>query len=657
MAANRMLAAWVVGVLVVAGAAVPLAAQEQGAAPAAAAAAVAKATAAKSAAELLPPTTLFYLEVERPRELINLVLDHPLRKRLEQSPDYRRAFDTPQFKEFQAVVKAVEGRAGVSWREALETGTGGGLVVAVDAATQGVVVLARSTDPKVTEAVKDALFSLARDDAQAKGTPDPVREVDYRGLVAHRAGESIIATVGPWLVISNKPDLSQAIADNLLDARPTLAREEMFVASRELAPGGGKAYPKGERGAERRAGEPAAVRAFLRLAPLRLMAARSAVFNADAKSDNPVAELLFGGLAGVARSAPFLIADVQLFEKSAKLTLAAPNDREWVPQGREFFFAPPGQAGGADAPLKPKGTLLSITTYRDLGAWWQAGPDTYTEGVAARMARTDSELSTFLGGKSFGTDVLGSFAPQIQFVIAGQDYAAAGVPAPTIRLPAGALVFRLREKEAAKADVKKHFRVAFQSIVALANLDGAAKGRPLLEMRTERRGKAQILYATYEPTPTETEGEGDTAESTQPEKSLPAKPQAADRLAGTPAEKDIYYNFSPALVLSADRLMLCSTKQLAEELVDLSAKAGPEKAPQNTMIELSARPIADLLRDNREQLVAQNMLEKGHSREAAEKEVDVFVALVNAIDRARVSLMPTEESISLEVEIEAAPVR
>src|SRR6185369_3538375 len=173
-----------------------------------------------SGAELLPPTTLFYVELQQPAEVIRLLLDHPLRQRLEQSPDYQKAFDTPQFKEFQAVVKAVEQRSGIEWRKALETSTGGGLVVAVDAATQGLVVLSRSTDPKTTESVRDALFSLARDDAKSKGNPDPIQTKQYRGLTAHTAGESVIATVGPWLVVSNKPALGKSIADRLLDGGP-----------------------------------------------------------------------------------------------------------------------------------------------------------------------------------------------------------------------------------------------------------------------------------------------------------------------------------------------------------------------------------------------------------------------------------------------------
>jgi hypothetical protein len=604
-------------------------------------AAAQKAAADRSAAEMLPSTTLFYAEVERPAEVIRLVLDHPLRQRLEQSPEYRKAFDTPQFKEFQTVVEAVENRSGVKWRDALEATTGGGFVVAVDAITQGVVVLAKSTDPRTTETVRDALFSLAREDAKNKGNADPIETRQYRGLTAYKAGDSVIANVGPWLIISNKQNLSKAVADRILDsgAGGTLAQDDDFVAARKLE----RDKPAADRGS---------AWAFLRLAPVRMVAASNPVFDKTAKSDNPVAELLIGGLAGSPRRAPYLAGSLRLHEQGVKLTVTSPHDRSWIPAGREFFFAPPGQGGGADKPLKPKGTLLSITTYRDLAAWWEAGPDTYTEGVAAKMAQADSGLSNFLGGKSFGTDVLGSFAPQMQLVVAAQDYAAAGVPAPSIRLPAGALVFRLRDKEAAKADVKKHFRVAFQSIVALANLDGASKGRPLLEMKNERRGGAEILYATYE-----APSEDAAPEAAKPE-AADKKPVADAKTSSDPkgAGKDVYYNFSPSLVISKDRLMLCSTRQIADELADLaSTETGtPERLMQNTLIEVSPQPIAELLRANREQLVAQNMLEKGHDRTQAEKEIDVFVALVNAVSGGRISLTPTDKTISLEIELKTS---
>ena len=592
---------------------------------------VEQAAAEKTAAQMLPASTLFYAEVHSPRDVIRLVLDHPLRKRLEQSEDYRKAFDTPQFKELMTVVEAVEKRSKVEWREALEVSTGGGVVVAFDPSTKGVVLLARSTDPATTHAVRDALLDLAKEDAAAKGKPAPIETIQYRGITAYKAGDSTVGNVGPWLIVSNKTPLARAVADTFLDGGRTLADDAEYKRARgaDAAASGRTAW------------------AFVRLDPLRRFAPNHPVFDKAAKSDNPVAELLLGGLAATAHNAPYLTASLTLKEDGLKLAVAAPHDPKWVPEGRQFFFSTDGKSGGADAPLRPKGTLLSVTTHRDLAAWWQAAPDVYTEGVAAQMAQADSGLSTFLGGKSFGTDILGAVAPQIQFVAAAQDYKAADVPEPTIKLPAFASIYRLREKEAAKANIAKHFRVAFQSIVALANLDGASKGRPLLEMKTERRGGAEILYAVFE-------APADPADAADAEAKPESDKAAATDAAKDPAEKDVYYNFSPALVVSKNHLMFCSTKEIAFELADLAAKqggGGSSRIPQNTLLDVSAKPIADLLRENREQLVAQNMLEKGHDRAAAEKEIDVFVSLVNAVRDAKISLTPTDKSITLELDV------
>src|SRR5215207_5099818 len=115
--------------------------------------------------------------------------------------------------------------------------------------------------------------------------------------------------------------------------------------------------------------------------------------------------------------------------------------------------------------------------------------------------------------------------------------------------------------------------------------------------------------------------------------------------------QDIHYNFSPALVMSKDHLILCSTRQIAIELADLAEKQEPggkvETIKENTRIEIAPAPAAKLLRDNREQLVAQNMLEKGHDRAAAEKEIDLLVTLVSSIKDASLRLTPTDESIRI----------
>jgi hypothetical protein len=265
--------------------------------------------------------------------------------------------------------------------------------------------------------------------------------------------------------------------------------------------------------------------------------------------------------------------------------------------------------------------MLSFTMYRDLSGMWQAAPDLFTEPIAAQMAQTDSQISNFFGGKSFSADVLGAFKPQMQFVLTRQDYKAAHVPEPSLRLPAGALIFRIKPNQFDA--VRRHFRVGFQSAIALSNLDGAAKGRPLLEVKKEMHGDVEILFASYD---------------------LTDKPTA---------KNDMYLNFTPSLVSNTNYMILCSTRQIAGDLADLIAKEGNTQPTiaDNVLIDIDATAAAALINDDREQLIAQNMLEKGHDRPAAEKEIDLLHSIVDYFSGATLRMTPTDKTIKVELEV------
>ena len=566
------------------------------------------ARAEKTAADLLPASTLAYVEVNSPKDLIPLLLDHPLRKDIEQSSAFRQAMQKPEFKKFQEVVRLIEQRAGVEWRPALQQIGGDRIVLAFEPMTQGIVLLAKPTDMKTADAVRDAFFSLARDDAANHGKPDPVEAKTYRGIKAYHVGEAIVADLGPWIMASNKKGLAQRVADTFLDGGESLSADEQFAAARKL--------PQG-------ATEASSAWAFVRLAPLRLLAGQ-AWLNPKNKSENPAIEFLLGGLIPVAQNAPYVTTSAWLNSDGLRLSVATPFDASWVPDDRKFFFA--SSNDGTAKPLVPRHTLLSITTYRDVSAMWQAGPDLFTEAVATQMAQTDSGLSTAFGGMSFSADVLGAFKPQIQFVAAKQEYPAASHK-PALRLPGAALVFEIKPERFDA--IRKHFRVGFQTAVALGNLDGAQKGRPLLEMQTETRGKSEIQYAVY----------------------TTDEPAKGGKDAGAKEKEDAYLNFSPALAISNRHVILSSTRQLAEQLADLDAKEeGTATIPENTLAQMDARPVVELINANREHLIAQNMLEKGHDRATAENEIDALAAIVGYFRDASLRLIPAAGSIRLELE-------
>lgn len=598
----------------------------------------------KPPVQLVPASSVAYFEASEPKDVISLLLDSPISKLIQRTPDYRKGIESPQYKDFLAVIGQVEDRAGVKWRPALESITGEGVVLSVDAATQGAVLLVRSKDVKTRDSVRDAIISVVRERAKADGRPDPIQSKDYRGLGAYNAGDVWITAMGRYLLISNKPEEARAVADLFLDGGRSMSDESVYTDARKLAVAHGNIRQ--------------AAWGFVRLDKLRQMGVAKQLLgpkaDGDAKSDNVPVELLAGGVMSVLRNSPFIATSLELSDpgnsdsRIARISFVMPSDPTWIPAEERFFFAPGG--GGADEPLRPKDTVLSISIWRDLSALYQAAPDLFNEGIAGQFAQADSGLSNFLGGKSFGHDILGALDPQIQFVAARQDYKAQGAPTPSIQLPAMALVFKVKDGKAKLISRPSH--LAFQTLLAFGNLGLASKGLPTLESKSETRGNATILYASSQSADADDENAAKTSGQTD------ANGKGADGKSDMAKPKrDILDNFSPAMVLSPDHLMICSTRTIAEELVDLTQrKAGPSAQldannnEHNIRIEANGSIVAALLRENREQLIAQNMLQKGHDRPAAERDIDLLINLVDCVKNAHIHLDQTDKSVRLELE-------
>ena len=88
------------------------------------------AAADKTAAQLLPETVAIYAEIGNPKQLMDVVLDHPLRGQVEQLDAYKQAVERKAYRDFRASVAVVEQRIGKQWRPALETLCRAGRVIA-----------------------------------------------------------------------------------------------------------------------------------------------------------------------------------------------------------------------------------------------------------------------------------------------------------------------------------------------------------------------------------------------------------------------------------------------------------------------------------------------------------------------------------------------
>jgi hypothetical protein len=253
--------------------------------------------------------------------------------------------------------------------------------------------------------------------------------------------------------------------------------------------------------------------------------------------------------------------------------------------------------------------------------WMRAG-DLFGADTNDGFAKADANLTTFFAGRDFGEDILGSFKSEVGFIATRQDFEDV-LPRPTIKLPAFAFVFELKEPESMTRELRRNF----QSLIGFLNIVGAQNGQNQLEMDMERIGDhAQLITSSYVP-------EEDDRDST---------------------EAGIAYNFSPSVGFAGERFVVASSQTLARQLT-LAKTPNPATIDENTRGKLNAGVLRDVLADNREQLVSQNMLEDGNSREEAEAIIDLLLQVVDYFQGASITLGSTDDRLQAEFRIQVQP--
>jgi hypothetical protein len=83
-------------------------------------------------------------------------------------------------------------------------------------------------------------------------------------------------------------------------------------------------------------------------------------------------------------------------------------------------------------------------------------------------------------------------------------------------------------------------------------------------------------------------------------------------------------------------LILSSTDALAKDLIEAlqrEADLGTTTVPgRHTIAEIDGKTLAALLEANREALIRQNMVEKGHTQQQAEGEIGMLLGVANSVE-------------------------
>lgn len=113
---------------------------------------------------------------------------------------------------------------------------------------------------------------------------------------------------------------------------------------------------------------------------------------------------------------------------------------------------------------------------------------------------------------------------------------------------------------------------------------------------------------------------------------------------------DMIFNFSPSAAFSGDQFILASTTALAKQLVTAPATRVSDSGV-NTVFALQSEAIREALDDNREQLISQNMLSDGHSREEAEAAINLVLEFVRCMKGAGLTLRHENDSLALQLNV------
>lgn len=474
-----------------------------------------------------------------------------------------------------------------------------GICLALDQETGGWIILLHSEDETWLASFLRKIFDFARSDAKKKGEPDPIREASYREITGFEIQKNYLTSFGSILVVSNKTKLVKETIDRHLDS--TAASED-------------------DSGVQHYRAFRASTKAnCLASGYINLDEVRRTRWTREVLGSKPLdflGELLLGGVVAALRNTNTLSGMITARSNELHFEFSTPYDKTWNATSRSFFVGP--ESKGA-APNYRFGfpVLASIGAYRNVSELWASAGDLFDERVNEQLANADNTLTTLFSGKDVGTDILGAIEPELQFV--ATDPLFNGASKPTVQLPRFAVLATLKNIET-KRDLKR----TFQSLIGFLNIAGAQEGRPQLDLENETLDGAQFFYANYV-----------LDKDKKYENGLP-----------------IEFNFSPTLAFQGNKICLASSFTFAQQL--LKSLEEPKQSmfvPANTQASIDFGLARQIIESNRDSLVAQNMLEKGHSKSNAEAEIEMLQRIMGLFRAARARLT-FDAQMRLELELE-----
>jgi hypothetical protein len=532
------------------------------------------------ASEWMPGGALVAIEISEAGDVLDLALSDEMIDTVNAMPGMQQQKESGGLAQFKAIVGYFEANLGTDWKTATRTLLGGGATMAVYP-DQSILLIVDGTDAELLEKLREFSTTVAKGEAAKKGNVDEIKSGDYRGVTGWTFGpKEAHSVIGSRLIVANNVDRLKTAIDLREDGGNSLADQTEFIAARSAA------GPKAD--------------GFLMLNMGVLKQVPDVQKGLD-NFGNPVGSLLLAGVAESMRAAN--VVTLALDVEGDTVSLAAVSDGKVDAEKTSVAFAQT-DGSGALPNLKVPGFLAGVSVYRDMHGFYSAKDDLFPERTGG-LIFFENMMGIFFSGRDLTDEVLAETGPEIRVLVAQQKYDEK-IGTPKTQFPAFAAILRMKDPENF-SDVMEE---AWQKAIGLVNFTRGQNAEPGLIIDRPLHGDTQFTVARF------------------------AAPKVEEK-----SDADVRFNFNPALAMPNGYLVLSSTENLARDLIDALKKetaetlAGIENV--HSFAELDGANLSSILNANREQLVRNNMLEDGNTRDQAETAIDTLLAIVGHLGQTK----------------------
>ncbi len=549
--------------------------------------------------QLLPSESDLLIQVKEPRRLIEALTSFEAVQQLQQFPAAREFLNSTNARRAKQLVAYFERELGAPWPELVEGLAGGGAAVGVKFGPNpapALLVVRGKDEQLVRKFAKLGLTVLEQELARKEGAPKPEKRT-YEGVETVHLGDGLhAAVVGPAILVSNNEKALQRGLDL------QLGREKKGLAEKKSVAEAEKVLPAG-----------ALANVWVNMRTVQQSPEAKKLYKSP--RDDLNLTVLFGAILDVLGRTPFVAAGLYREADGFLLTARVPRGREGMGTDAVLHQPPAGKPGSRPL-LEPKAVTFSASYYLNLPSVWEDRAKLFNEKQAKALEQFDKTSARFLVGNRM-SKLLTQVGPYQRFVAVNQPK----VPYKTQpKTPIGAFAFvtELREPEAFGKSMNAILRgaaflVSFQVKLKLFEED--------------HNGCHVVGYLFPEDAPLKVD------------------------------VNDIRFNFSPCFTRVGDQFVLCSTRELCREMIDLLKKEGtsPERGDASTeRMRFYAEGTADGLLAGEDALIAQTVLDQAVSPEEARQQARAFAAWVRQLGTLTQSTTYTDKEFHYDIRLKTA---